>query len=159
MYLYAYIYIYICIYIYILCMHMYANIFSSRVRMWITGIALLEIQYSGTPIVGLFSLRYANSKSLFPMYQVSKLMSGGSAATSRPHRGIGGRNVALAAWRWYCVFFNIFLSKAVYKGALEAVTLLLLHGADPNLVSSLSNQRAEARIVFSFSFFRLLAWR
>jgi hypothetical protein len=48
------------------------------------------------------------------------------------------------------IFLYILLSKAVYQRALGAVTLLLLHGADPNLVSSQGNQRAVARFFFFF---------
>jgi hypothetical protein len=54
--------------------------------------------------------------------------------------------------------FLIFLSKAVFQGALGAVTLLLLHGADPNLVSSQGNKRTVARF-FSLFVFALAAWR
>ena len=92
-----------------------------------------------TPIiVGLFSLYI---RSLLTLVRTSEKQ------TSLPR--------AVEAVAFFLIFFIfISLSKAVYQGALEAVTLLLLHGADPNLVSSEGNQRALARNLFPFFFQR-----
>jgi hypothetical protein len=57
---------------------------------------------------------------------------------------ISEKQTSLPKGSWGCgvyfLFFFIFLSKAVYQGALGAVTLLLLHGADTDFFIYIAQQ-------------------